>query len=100
MAVKILSDNKLDQDLAQLRRDFDTLSKSTTTLMSSFPQLPPRERAVGLKDIQQKIGMIQKFFGVSRESEMANAGTRFTYVTLKTSFLSYLSRWRKFEKSI
>ncbi len=100
MAAKIISDSKIDQDLAKYKRELDVLIRTSQSFMAGFHQLPPRERAVQLQQIQSKIKDIQRFLVTPQQHELNNAGTRFTLETLKANFSSYLGRWSKFEKSI
>jgi hypothetical protein len=100
MAAKITTDSKLDQDLARYKKEFDTLNRNAQSFMMMFLQLPPRERAVQLQQIQGKIKELQRFVLTPQQHELTNAGTRFTLETLKSALTSFVGRWSKFEKSI
>lgn len=100
MAAKIISDNKLDFDLAQYKKDLETLNRIANAFMVSFHNLPPKERARQLLEIQTKIKVIQKFISTPQQHELTNAGTRFALETLRSNFNTFWGRWIKFEKSL
>lgn len=100
MAAKIISDNKLDQDLAKYKKEFDNLNRTSLAFMATYAQMSPRERAAQLQQIQSKIREIQSFIITPQAKDLTNAGTRFSHEALKAHLTSYLSRWHKFEKSI
>lgn len=98
MAAKIISDNKLDQEIARQKRAFDELSRTTQSFMSTYRQLPPKERARYFQQIQGALRQLQVFITKPQAHELTNAGTRFALDTLKASINSFSARWMKFER--
>ena len=100
MAAKIISDNKLDQDIAKYKRDFEALNRAAQAFMTSFAQIKPTDRAKTLLKLQTAMKSIQRFLTTPQQYELTNAGTRFGLDSLRSSFTSFLGRWSKFEKTI
>jgi hypothetical protein len=98
MAIK--TDNVLDQELVQMKSLLERLKQSQKVFSVTFQNLPPKERAKQIKQIQSDHRAMTSWLEKAKKTETVNSGTRFGVENLRQSFQAQLTLWRKTEKTL
>lgn len=96
----LISDNTLDAEITKMRALCEGLRVKQTVFSNTFRNLHPKERAKLVKEIQADHKILQTFITKAKATQTTNSGTKFAVETLKQSFQTTMTVWRKIEKSL
>jgi hypothetical protein len=90
----------IDAEIAQQKQVLQRLQVQVRTTIATYSNMPPKDRARNISEIQKTMENLARFFDKLKTSNIQNTGTRFTADNLKQSYLSLRAQWRKFELSL
>jgi hypothetical protein len=98
--VAIISDNQIDHDLAKMKVFAENLKKSQTAFSHTYQNLPFKERARLIIQIQKDQSTLKQFVDSAKKAETFNSGTKFAIENLKLTYQTIMTLWRKVERQL
>jgi len=98
MATNVLA--PIDIEINQQKVVMSKLQLQIRTVITNFWNMPPKERARNISEIQKSLEAFNRFFDKLKSANIQNTGSRFAADNLKQSFFSVQAQWRKFETSL
>lgn len=89
-----------EEEVLMMKRKVTQTEVIFRSLVNQFRDMPPKDRARNISQIQQGLRAAQKFIEGVKLSQVHNVGAKFAFENLKGSYFLLLARWRKFERTI
>jgi len=89
-----------EEEMLKIKRRLTQTEIVFRALVNQFRDMPPKDRARNISQIQQGLRIAQKFIEGVKLSQIHNVGAKFAFENLKGSYFVLLGRWRKFERTI
>ena len=98
MAIKIISDNQIDHELAQMKVFAESLKKNQSVFSHTYKIMTVKDRAAFLRQIKTDQTKLEVFIQKAKKTPSVNSGTKFAIENLIQTFQSLMSLWRKTER--
>ncbi|MBK9293675.1 MAG: hypothetical protein IPM57_04400 [Oligoflexia bacterium] len=93
-----VTDNAFEIELNKMIALADAIKREENVLMSTFSQMPQKDKVQHILKITNSIKQIQSFLSKSKTDQIFNSGIKFKIENLKSRLFLIQTMWKKIEQ--